>query len=43
MTYAMKVVKFRAGRYKFPPPPVSHAHWDRDTWIAWIDLEGVWL
>lgn len=43
MTYAMKRVKFRAGKYKFKVPPACTAWWDTDTWITWIDLEGVWL
>ena len=41
--YHVKVVKFRAGKYAFKTPPVSHAGWDIDAWIYWIDNNGVWL
>ena len=43
LTYWHKVVKFRAGEYKFPPPPGYHGDWDRDTWIHYIDNHGEWL
>jgi len=43
MKYSLKVVKFRAGRYRFPVPPGYHGGWDRDAWIRYIDLYGEWL
>lgn len=27
---------YRAGRYVFSPPPVSHARWTEDDWIRYI-------
>lgn len=34
---------YRAGRYLFPPPPVTHAAWTEDDWIRYIDAHGKWI
>jgi hypothetical protein len=43
MTAEEKQKKYRAGKYAFPPPPVSHARWREEDWIRYIDAWGKWL
>jgi hypothetical protein len=33
---------YKAGKYRFPPAPVTTALWDEDAWIRWVDGHGAW-
>jgi len=37
-----KVVMYRKGLYKCPPPPVSTVWWTEYEWIKYIDQYGKW-
>jgi len=43
VNFYQKLTRFRAGLYKFPPPPISHAYWGEDRWVDYIDAYGEWL
>lgn len=43
LTEEEKLVKYRAGDYLFPVPPVVTTLWEEEDWIAFIDNHGVWL
>lgn len=38
-----KVEAYQTGRYGFPVPPVSTAHWNDSDWIRYIDMNNGWL
>lgn len=40
---AVKRAMFRADAYAMEVPPVPHAQWLEDNWIAWIDRSGYWI
>jgi hypothetical protein len=42
MTEAEKVAAYERGDYRFAPPPVCTAFWDRAAWIKWIDACKGW-
>jgi hypothetical protein len=42
LTPADKLRMFRAGQYKFQPPPEPHGKWDNIDWVHYIDRCGVW-
>lgn len=43
LTESEKVELYRAGKYRFPPPPVSHVYWDEAAWIRYVDRFGTWI
>ena len=43
MTYAQKLGKYRRGEYMFPPPPITHAYWNDERWVDYIDAYGEWF
>ena len=42
-TSQQKLLMFRAGQYKFQPPPVPHGQWDDTDWVVFIDRCGTWV
>ncbi len=39
-TQEQKRCMYRLGAYEFNAPPVQHAKWDEDDWIAYIGDSG---
>ncbi len=41
--YRQLVELYRAGKYRFPPPPVYHGNWDESAWIRFVNRNGQWI